>query len=107
MRFFKNKTCSKKISWNNNRFGVLPVHCCSNCGFLFQNPRFSKKFYMEYYKNSYRNITLKTLTPPKRYLEDQKYRGKKLYEFLNHLSQKRFNVRCRFLSWTDDVAVFK
>ncbi len=79
----------EKISWNNNMFGVLPVHCCSNCGFLFQNPRFSKKFYMEYYKNSYRTITLKTLKPPKKYLEDQKFRGKKLYEFLKPFIPKK------------------
>ena len=50
----KTKILQKKISWNNNKFGVLPVHCCLNCGFIFQNPRFSKKFYAEYYGHRYR-----------------------------------------------------
>jgi 2-polyprenyl-3-methyl-5-hydroxy-6-metoxy-1,4-benzoquinol methylase len=86
---FKTKLIKKKISWNNNKFGVLPIHCCSSCGFLFQNPRFSKKFYMEYYKNSYRAITLKTLIPPKKLLKDQKIRGKKLYDFLKPFIPKK------------------
>ena len=30
----------RKISWNENKFGVLPVHSCNNCGMVFQNPRF-------------------------------------------------------------------
>ena len=40
----KTLLIQERISWNNNMFGVLPVHCCSDCGFLFQNPRFSKNF---------------------------------------------------------------
>ena len=85
----KTKLVQKKISWNNNKFGVLPVHCCTLCGFLFQNPRFSKKFYMEYYKKAYRNITLNTLIPPKKYLQDQEFRGKKLFNFLKPFLPKK------------------
>jgi 2-polyprenyl-3-methyl-5-hydroxy-6-metoxy-1,4-benzoquinol methylase len=83
------KILQKKISWNNNKFGVLPVHCCLKCGFVFQNPRFSKKFYLEYYQNLYRNITLKGLKPSKKYLNDMKIRGQKLYKFLKpHLPRR-------------------
>lgn len=78
----KTKPLRRKISWNNNKFGILPVHCCTNCGFVFQNPRFNKDFYFNYYKKTYRDITLKTQIPPKIYLKDQKKRGEKLYKFL-------------------------
>ena len=47
------KLIKSKISWNNNRYGILPVHCCLNCGFIFQNPRFNKNFYSKYYGKSY------------------------------------------------------
>ena len=30
------KLIKSKISWNNNRYGILPVHCCLNCGFIFR-----------------------------------------------------------------------
>lgn len=85
----KTKLLRKKISWNNNKFGILPVHCCLNCGFVFQNPRFSKKFYFNYYKKTYRDITLKTQVPPKKYLKDQESRGRKLYQFLKKFLPKK------------------
>ena len=85
----KSKLLRKKISWNNNKFGILPVHCCTNCGFLFQNPRFSKEFYFNYYKKTYRDITLKTQIPPKIYLKDQKKRGEKLYKFLKPMLPRK------------------
>ena len=83
------KLLRKKISWNNNKFGVLPVHCCNNCGFVFQNPRFNKEFYFNYYKKTYRDITLKTQIPAKTYIKDQKMRGEKLYKFLKPMLPKR------------------
>ena len=88
----KTKLIQRKISWNNNKFGILPVHVCTNCGFVFQNPRFSKKFYMEYYKKAYRDITLKTQIPPKDYLKDQKFRGQKLFNFLKPFLPKKGNM---------------
>lgn len=83
------KLLRRKISWNNNKFGVLPIHCCNHCGFVFQNPRFSKEFYFNYYKKTYRDITLKTQIPPKIYLKDQKRRGEKLYKFLKSYLPKK------------------
>jgi len=85
----KSKLLRKKISWNNNKYGILPVHCCLGCGFVFQNPRFSKKFYAEYYKKTYRDITLKTQVPPSKYLKDQESRGKKLYNFIKNIVPKK------------------
>lgn len=60
----------------------MPVHACSLCGFVFQNPRFDKEFYMNYYKDQYRSITLDSYVPPKSYLRDQEKRGVLLYKFL-------------------------
>ena len=85
----KTKLIQKKISWGNNKFGVLPVHCCLNCGFIFQNPRFSKQFYKEYYKKEYLDITKKTQIPTKKYLNDQKFRGNKLFKFLKPYIPKK------------------
>ena len=97
MKFFRCEICNekktkliqKKISWNNNNCGELPIHACVSCGFVFQNPRFDKEFYMNYYKNSYRTITLDTFTPPKNYLKDQESRGNLLYKFLKKYLPKK------------------
>ena len=35
-------------------FGKLPVVSCNTCGFLFQNPRFNKEFYEDFYSLYYR-----------------------------------------------------
>ena len=79
----------KKISWNNKKYGVLPIHCCNNCGMVFQNPRFNKNFYFNYYKKIYRDITLNTQTPSKKFTNDQIQRGKKLYNFLKPYLPKK------------------
>ena len=66
----KSYLVRKKISWNNNKYGILPVHCCSNCGFVFQNPRFSKNFYFKYYQGSYGQkviMTKHTILPRNRF----------------------------------------
>ena len=56
---------------------------------VFQNPRFSKDFYFDYYKKIYRDITLKTQTPSKNFTNDQIKRGKILYNFLKPLLPKK------------------
>lgn len=88
----KTKEIAKKISWGKNTSGILPVHCCLNCGFLFQNPRFSKSFYREFYRVVYRSITLKSLNPPKKYLKDQQIRGMLLYKFLKKFIPKKGTI---------------
>jgi 2-polyprenyl-3-methyl-5-hydroxy-6-metoxy-1,4-benzoquinol methylase len=103
MKYYKCEICGKKdttiikkkIHWHGKKFGILPVHCCNNCGFVFQNPRFNKKFYLDYYKSLYGEIihqkkteANKALKPPNEYLKDQKKRGQLLFEFL-----KKFNLK--------------
>ena len=85
----KNKIIQKKISWNNNKFGVLPVCCCLNCGFLFQNPRFEKKFYEKFYSEYYRKKIYKDLIPSKSFLKDQEKRGIKIFNFLKKYIKKK------------------
>ncbi len=78
----KNKIIQEKISWNNNKFGILPVCCCLNCGFLFQNPRFEKIFYEKFYSEYYRKKIYKNIVPSKAFLKDQEKRGVNIYNFL-------------------------
>ncbi len=85
----KTKEITLKSSWGNNKWGVLPVHCCVNCGFIFQNPRFDKHVYQEYYNNAYRNITLESIKPPKTFLDDQKKRGELLFKFIKKYIPKK------------------
>ena len=85
----ENKVIQKKISWNNNKFGVLPVCCCLNCGFLFQNPRFESKFYEKFYSEFYRKKIYKDLIPSKPFLKDQENRGIKIFNFLKKYLRKK------------------
>ncbi len=85
----KTKEIRKKVSWSHGKFGILPVHCCLNCGLIFQNRRFNKEFYKEFYKNAYRTITLKSLKPSKELINDQKKRGILLYNFLKKFLPKK------------------
>ncbi len=78
----KNKIIQKKISWNNNKFGTLPVCCCLNCGFLFQNPRFEKLFYEKFYSEFYRKKIYKNLVPSRSFLKDQQKRGENIFNFI-------------------------
>ena len=41
----KTLLIQERISWNNNMFGVLPVHCCSDCGFFTKILDFQKILY--------------------------------------------------------------
>ena len=79
----KKKIFQKKTNWNNNNFGILPVVCCLNCGFLYQNPRFEKKFYTKFYKEFYRRVNYGTSIPSKKFIKDQKFRGKKIFNFIS------------------------
>lgn len=79
----------EEISWNNNKYGVMPVSCCNKCGFLFQTYKFNKKFYNLFYSEYYRKIIFNDIIPSKSFINDQRSRGKKLYNFLkNYLPKK-------------------
>jgi 2-polyprenyl-3-methyl-5-hydroxy-6-metoxy-1,4-benzoquinol methylase len=78
----KSRQLRETISLGNNHFVYFPIHCCENCGFIFQKKKFSKEFYNHYYSKIYREITFNSKRPPAMYLQDQKIRGEKLYKFL-------------------------
>ena len=40
----KAKLLRKKISWNNNKFGILPVHCCKIVDLFFKIQDLVKSF---------------------------------------------------------------
>ena len=75
-------TIREIISIGKDFFGKMPVVACNRCGFLFQNPRFNKEFYKDYYTRHYRNSVLGELEPGQEFLEDQIYRGELLYDFI-------------------------
>ena len=78
----KSKQLREIISLGNNHFGHFPIHCCENCGFIFQKKKFSKEFYNYYYSKIYREITFNSKVPPRLFIDDQIMRGEKLYKFL-------------------------
>ena len=84
-----HKVVRKKISWGQNKFGKLPVYCCCDCGFLFQNPRFEKKFYEKFYSEYYRKKIYKNLIPSKSFLKDQEIRGNNIFKFLKKYIKKK------------------
>ena len=89
----KTKLLRENISLGKDAFGYFPVHCCDNCGFIFQKKKFSKAFYNYYYSKIYREITFNSKRPPTMYLQDQKVRGEKLYKFLkNYLKTNTGNM---------------
>jgi SAM-dependent methyltransferase len=68
------------ISIGKGVFGKLPVVACNACGFLFQNPRFNKQFYEDYYARHYRNVIFGKADPSPEFVADQIKRGELLYE---------------------------
>ncbi len=68
------------ISIGKGAFGKLPVVTCNTCGFLFQNPRFNKEFYEDYYAKHYRNVIFGNTEPSPEFVQDQIKRGELLYE---------------------------
>jgi SAM-dependent methyltransferase len=68
------------ISIGKGAFGKLPVVACNTCGFLFQNPRFNKQFYEDYYARHYRNVIFGTSEPAQEFIDDQIRRGELLYQ---------------------------
>ena len=85
-----NYVAAKKQNYYKKKFLGIIINLvfCQYAGtalnLIFINP-----FYSNYYKRSYRNITLKTQIPPKAYINDQKKRGEKLYKFLKPMLPKK------------------
>lgn len=89
---FDNKVIREKISWNNDKFGILPVCCCNVCGFLFQRYKFNKRFYQLFYSEYYRKIIFDDIIPSPTFISDQESRGKKLFQFLKKYTSKSGNM---------------
>jgi len=70
------------ISIGKGKYGRLPVVTCNKCGFLYQNPRFNKEFYKDYYSQHYRNVIFDSPTPSQDLIDDQIKRGEFLYNFI-------------------------
>jgi ubiquinone/menaquinone biosynthesis C-methylase UbiE len=66
-----------------DRFGRLPIVACSQCGYVFQNPRFNKAFYDTYYDKYYRLLLFGETQPERDFMIDMVRRGEFLYENLN------------------------
>ena len=71
------------ISIGRGAFGKLPVVTCNTCGFLYQNPRFNKEFYEDYYARHYRDVIFGNTVPSPEFIEDQIKRGELLFESIN------------------------
>ncbi len=69
-------------------YGYLPVSICSNCGHKFLSPRLSNKFYKNFYLEEYGKIPFKKKTPSKKYINLQKQRGNKVYNFFSKKIKK-------------------
>jgi SAM-dependent methyltransferase len=79
----------EEISLGKGIFGKLPVVTCNTCGFLYQNPRFNKEFYEDYYAKHYRNVIFGKTDPSQEFVDDQIRRGGLLYEsIVSHLPER-------------------
>lgn len=75
----------EKISLGKGAYGPLPVQACDFCGFLMQNPRFSRDFYQNFYRSYYRKMIAQSSEPDRDFIEDQKERGALLHRYLRTL----------------------
>ncbi len=90
----KNTQIIDVISWSRKKYGYMPIVTCNFCGFVFQLYRFSKNFYETFYSKYYREKIFKNQKPSRKFILDQKSRGKKLYKFLKNqkLLKKKGNM---------------
>ena len=75
----------------------MPIVTCNSCGYVFQLYRFSSKFYEDFYSKYYREKIFQNLKPSTKFINDQKYRGKKLYNFLKKKKLSRIMEVCLML----------
>jgi len=77
------KTMVDEVEINPNVFGKLPVVGCTNCHYIYQNPRFNKKFYEDYYDKYYRLMLFDNADPEPDFIRDQVQRGEHLCRSLS------------------------
>lgn len=69
------------------KYGILTIVICKDCGHKYQNPNFSDNFFKEYYKELYREIAFDGKSPSSIYIDQQKQRGKKVYDWYSSLNK--------------------
>ncbi len=79
----------EEISLGKGTYGPLPVQGCDFCGFVMQNPRFSRDFYQNFYRTSYREMISQSSEPDGNHIKDQKERGVLLHSYLMSLLNGR------------------
>ncbi|MBN1124185.1 MAG: class I SAM-dependent methyltransferase [Sedimentisphaerales bacterium] len=80
--FEESTTIREIIDLGRDCFGKLPVVACNRCGCLFQNPRFERQFYEDYYSKHYRDVVCGNSRPSQEFIDDQIQRGRLLRESL-------------------------
>jgi len=82
-------TIREQIDIGRDRTGRWPVVACDRCGFLYQNPRFERAFYEDYYSRHYRQVVCRNTEPSAAFIEDQIQRGRLLRERLSEVLPER------------------
>mgnify|MGYP001384958613 CR=1 FL=1 len=91
---------SENLNFNNvgrisvaGSYGLLPVVICKHCSYTYQNPRYTDKFYKDYYKLLYRQVAFGATEPEGSYLDLQKERGKRVLDYLRDNKYLRQNSK--------------
>jgi SAM-dependent methyltransferase len=79
----------EKVETGPDRFARLPIVACTQCGYIFQNPRFNKAFYDAYYDKYYRLLLFGESQPERDFMIDMVRRGEYLYRSLKQYLPQR------------------
>ena len=73
-------------------YGKISIRICLNCSFIMINPRYTKKFYVNYYKKKYGKKSLGNKEITKEYIRSQIKRGHKVYNFFHKFLKKKGSI---------------
>lgn len=79
-----NQVLVDHVEAGDDYFAKLPVTGCTNCGYVYQSPRFNKEFYDAYYDKYYRLMLFGDSEPDREFLLDQVRRGEYLRRSIAH-----------------------
>ncbi len=78
-------------------YGPLPVRVCGRCGFVMINPRYERRFYIDYYRKTYRHVATGRSAPTAEYLRRQTHRGEQILRFIEKAASsagKMLDIGC-------------